>query len=104
MKLTSNGACLDIISELVIWCPSWQLTCLVLPHEHCNLLETKSIWSADKTVGTCSLVENILHLEPVEVFFYFYFFWIYTFASPMHMSFVKLLPSSVSLRSLALNT
>lgn len=44
-----------------------KLTCLVLPHEHCNLLETKSIWSADKTVGTCSLVENILHLEPVEV-------------------------------------
>ncbi|KAK9202333.1 hypothetical protein WN944_017543 [Citrus x changshan-huyou] len=44
-----------------------ELTCLVLPHEHCNLLETKSIWSADKTVGTCSLVENILHLEPVEV-------------------------------------
>ncbi|ESR58295.1 Cyclic nucleotide-binding domain-containing protein [Citrus sinensis] len=44
-----------------------ELTCLVLPHEHCNWLETKSIWSADKTVGTCSLVENILHLEPVEV-------------------------------------
>ncbi|KAH9732678.1 Cyclic nucleotide-binding domain-containing protein [Citrus sinensis] len=43
-----------------------ELTCLVLPHEHCNWLETKSIWSADKTVGTCSLVENILHLEPVE--------------------------------------
>ncbi|PON43043.1 cAMP-dependent protein kinase regulatory subunit [Parasponia andersonii] len=44
-----------------------KLTCLVLPHEHCNLLQPKSIWSADTTVGTCSLVESILHLEPIEV-------------------------------------
>ncbi|KAJ4726937.1 Acyl-CoA thioesterase family protein [Melia azedarach] len=44
-----------------------KLTCLVLPHEHCNLLETRSIWSAEKTPEPCSLVENILHLEPMEV-------------------------------------
>ncbi|KAA8520629.1 hypothetical protein F0562_014885 [Nyssa sinensis] len=44
-----------------------KLTCLVLPHEHCNLLQPKSIWSADKTLETCSLVEHILHLEPIEV-------------------------------------
>ncbi|KAK9273827.1 hypothetical protein L1049_018638 [Liquidambar formosana] len=44
-----------------------KLTCLVLPHEHCSLLQPKSIWSADKTLDTCSLVEHILHLEPIEV-------------------------------------
>ncbi|KAI9181580.1 hypothetical protein LWI28_016352 [Acer negundo] len=44
-----------------------KLTCLVLPHEHCTLLQTISIWNADKTVDKCSLVENILHLEPIEV-------------------------------------
>nr|XP_048333854.1 acyl-CoA hydrolase 2 isoform X3 [Ziziphus jujuba var. spinosa] len=44
-----------------------KLTCLMLPHEHCLLLEPKSIWSADKSLGTCSLVESILHLEPIEV-------------------------------------
>ncbi|XP_062090325.1 acyl-CoA hydrolase 2 [Humulus lupulus] len=44
-----------------------KLTCLVLPHEHCNLLQSKSIWSADATPGSCSLVESILHLDPVEV-------------------------------------
>ncbi|KAK9076411.1 hypothetical protein SSX86_004745 [Deinandra increscens subsp. villosa] len=44
-----------------------KLTCLVLPHEHCNLLQSKSIWSAEQTVETCSLVESILHLEPIEV-------------------------------------
>ncbi|KAF3441347.1 hypothetical protein FNV43_RR15261 [Rhamnella rubrinervis] len=44
-----------------------ELTCLMLPHEHCTLLETKSIWSDDKSLGTCSLVESILHLEPIEV-------------------------------------
>ncbi|XP_044494595.1 acyl-CoA thioesterase 2-like isoform X2 [Mangifera indica] len=43
-----------------------KLTCLVLPHEHCNLLETHSIWSAKKTDDTCSLVEKILHLDPIE--------------------------------------
>ncbi|XP_031283925.1 uncharacterized protein LOC116142639 [Pistacia vera] len=44
-----------------------KLTCLVLPHEHCTLLQTKSIWSTDKTHDTCSLVEKILHLEPIDV-------------------------------------
>ncbi|KAJ0565611.1 putative palmitoyl-CoA hydrolase [Helianthus annuus] len=44
-----------------------KLTCLVLPHEHCNLLQSKSIWSAEQTVETCSPVESILHLEPIEV-------------------------------------
>ncbi|KAL5572840.1 hypothetical protein UlMin_022437 [Ulmus minor] len=44
-----------------------KLTCLVLPHEHCTLLQPKSIWSADGSPGTCSLIESILHLEPIEV-------------------------------------
>ncbi|XVF22554.1 hypothetical protein REPUB_Repub12eG0181700 [Reevesia pubescens] len=43
-----------------------KLTCLVLPHEHCSLLQSNSIWSADKTLETCALVESILHLEPIE--------------------------------------
>ncbi|EXC06823.1 Acyl-coenzyme A thioesterase 8 [Morus notabilis] len=43
-----------------------KLTCLVLPLEHCTLLQPKSIWSADSTLGQCSLVESILHLEPME--------------------------------------
>uniref|UniRef100_A0A7N0VM04 Cyclic nucleotide-binding domain-containing protein n=1 Tax=Kalanchoe fedtschenkoi TaxID=63787 RepID=A0A7N0VM04_KALFE len=41
-----------------------KLTCLVLAKEHCHMLRPKSIWNAD---GTGSLVENILHLETVEV-------------------------------------
>ncbi|XP_050249645.1 acyl-CoA hydrolase 2-like [Quercus robur] len=44
-----------------------KLTCLVLPREHCSLLQTKSIWNAEKALETCSLVESILHLEPIEV-------------------------------------
>ncbi|KAF7119735.1 hypothetical protein RHSIM_Rhsim13G0014400 [Rhododendron simsii] len=44
-----------------------KLTCLVLPHMYCYLLQPLSIWSADKTLETCSLVEHILHLEPLEV-------------------------------------
>lgn len=44
-----------------------KLTCLVLPHEHCALLESKSIWNADKTHDTIAAVENILHLEPIEL-------------------------------------
>ncbi|KAK3020385.1 LOW QUALITY PROTEIN: hypothetical protein RJ639_046118, partial [Escallonia herrerae] len=44
-----------------------KLTCLVLPHEHADLLQPISIWNADKTLETCSLVEHILHLEPLEV-------------------------------------
>lgn len=34
-----------------------KLTCLFLPHEHCTLLQSKSIWSTDKTTETCALVE-----------------------------------------------
>ncbi|XP_004492726.1 acyl-CoA hydrolase 2-like [Cicer arietinum] len=44
-----------------------KLSCLVLPHEHSALLQPKSIWSAEKTLETCSPVEHILHLEPIEV-------------------------------------
>ncbi|KAG5514265.1 hypothetical protein RHGRI_035613 [Rhododendron griersonianum] len=44
-----------------------KLTCLVLPHMYRDLLQPLSIWSADKTLETCSLVEHILHLEPLEV-------------------------------------
>lgn len=44
-----------------------KLSCLVLPLEHSALLQPKSIWSAEKSVETCSPVENILHLDPIEV-------------------------------------
>ncbi|KAK1420192.1 hypothetical protein QVD17_21583 [Tagetes erecta] len=43
------------------------LTCLLLPHEHCTLLQSKSIWSAEQALETSSLVERILHLDPIEV-------------------------------------
>ncbi|XP_074328527.1 acyl-CoA hydrolase 2-like [Apium graveolens] len=43
-----------------------KLTCLVLPREHSNLLQTRSIWNADQASEACP-VEKILHLEPVEV-------------------------------------
>ncbi|MED6169373.1 Acyl-CoA hydrolase 2 [Stylosanthes scabra] len=44
-----------------------KLTCLVLPQEHLALLQPKSIWSAEKSIRTFSTVEDILHLEPMEV-------------------------------------
>ncbi|KAL5161005.1 Acyl-coenzyme A thioesterase 8 [Glycine soja] len=44
-----------------------KLTCLVLPHVHSTLLQPKSIWRAENSLETCSPVENILHLEPLEV-------------------------------------
>ncbi|KAF3681984.1 putative small nuclear ribonucleoprotein-associated proteins B and B'-like [Capsicum annuum] len=44
-----------------------KLTCLVLPHEHNNLLRPKSIWNADKEGYACALVEHILNLELIEV-------------------------------------
>ncbi|KAK6260681.1 hypothetical protein SCA6_015155 [Theobroma cacao] len=44
-----------------------KLTCLVLPHKHFTLLQSKSIWSTDKTLETSALVESILHLEPIEL-------------------------------------
>ncbi|KAK6918386.1 Cyclic nucleotide-binding domain [Dillenia turbinata] len=43
-----------------------KLTCLVLPHEHSALLQSKSISRADKTPER-PLVENILHLDPIEL-------------------------------------
>uniref|UniRef100_M4EWQ5 acyl-CoA hydrolase n=1 Tax=Brassica campestris TaxID=3711 RepID=M4EWQ5_BRACM len=46
---------------------SEQLTCLVLPRDHCRLLETNSIWQSDQEVDKCSLVERILHLDPLEL-------------------------------------
>ncbi|XP_027350564.1 uncharacterized protein LOC113861748 isoform X2 [Abrus precatorius] len=46
---------------------STKLSCLVLPHEHSALLQPKSIWSAEKSLDTCSAVEHILHLEPIEI-------------------------------------
>ncbi|XP_042510940.1 acyl-CoA thioesterase 2 isoform X3 [Macadamia integrifolia] len=46
-----------------------KLTCLVLHHEHSALLQPKSIWNADadEKHGTRSLVEHVLHLEPIDV-------------------------------------
>ncbi|XP_058764202.1 acyl-CoA hydrolase 2-like isoform X2 [Vicia villosa] len=44
-----------------------KLSCLVLPREHSALLLAKSIGSAEKSHETCSLVERILHLEPIMV-------------------------------------
>lgn len=43
-----------------------KLTCLILPREHYSLLNPMSIWNADRTRGTCALVEEILHLQPLE--------------------------------------
>ncbi|KAK7349518.1 hypothetical protein VNO77_06952 [Canavalia gladiata] len=44
-----------------------KLTCLVLPHDHSTLLQPKSIWTTENSLETCSPVENILHLKPIEV-------------------------------------
>ncbi|XP_058737344.1 acyl-CoA hydrolase 2-like isoform X2 [Vicia villosa] len=44
-----------------------KLSCLVLPREHSVLLQAKFIGSAEKSHETCSLVERILHLEPIMV-------------------------------------
>ncbi|KAL5994374.1 hypothetical protein ACLOJK_024424 [Asimina triloba] len=43
-----------------------KLTCLVLNHQHSALLQSKSIWHADEAVDSCSLVEQILRLEPID--------------------------------------
>ncbi|KAM7261173.1 hypothetical protein ACFE04_026648 [Oxalis oulophora] len=53
--------------QLVDVIASTKLTCLVLPLQHCTLLHPKSIWSADKTVDQCSLVERIMHIDPIKV-------------------------------------
>lgn len=39
----------------------------MLPRDHCRLLQTNSIWQSDQEVDKCSLVERILHLDPLEV-------------------------------------
>ncbi|KZV37823.1 acyl-CoA thioesterase, partial [Dorcoceras hygrometricum] len=44
-----------------------ELTCLILPSEHMNLLKPKSIWSSDEALEKDSLVEQILRLDPVDV-------------------------------------
>ncbi|KAK7340249.1 hypothetical protein VNO77_20948 [Canavalia gladiata] len=44
-----------------------KLSCLVLPHQYSALLQPNSIWNAEKSIDTCSPVEHILHLEPLEV-------------------------------------
>ncbi|XP_052191847.1 acyl-CoA hydrolase 2 isoform X7 [Diospyros lotus] len=44
-----------------------KLTCLMLPDKYRGLLQSKSIWNADRTHDMCALVEHILHLEPLEV-------------------------------------
>ncbi|KAF3340250.1 acyl-coenzyme A thioesterase 8-like protein [Carex littledalei] len=43
------------------------LTCLILPNKYIYLLQPKSIWNADETPENFSLVEHILHLEPLDV-------------------------------------
>ncbi|KAJ1702331.1 hypothetical protein LUZ63_002110 [Rhynchospora breviuscula] len=43
------------------------LTCFILPNKYRCLLQPKSIWNADETPENFSLVEHILHLEPLDV-------------------------------------
>jgi hypothetical protein len=44
-----------------------QLTCFILPDQYGHLLKPKTIWNAEGTPETHSLLEQILHLEPLEV-------------------------------------
>ncbi|XP_078442933.1 acyl-CoA thioesterase II [Wolffia australiana] len=44
-----------------------KLICLVLPKEHFNLLQPSSIWNADETSDSYSVVEYVLRIEPIEV-------------------------------------
>ncbi|XP_015692234.1 acyl-coenzyme A thioesterase 8 isoform X2 [Oryza brachyantha] len=44
-----------------------KLTCFVLPNQYGHLLQPKTIWSAEETPENHSLLEQILHLEPLEV-------------------------------------
>ncbi|CAM0903395.1 unnamed protein product [Alopecurus aequalis] len=44
-----------------------KLTCFVLPSQHGHLLQTKTIWNAEETPESHSLMEQILHLEKLEV-------------------------------------
>lgn len=61
MELTVNS----ILSNII--CLFLQLTCLLLMSDHCDLLETKSIWDSDKERDTHCLVERILYMEPLDV-------------------------------------
>ncbi|KAF0891275.1 hypothetical protein E2562_009452 [Oryza meyeriana var. granulata] len=44
-----------------------KLTCFVLPNQYGYLLQPKTIWNAEETPENHSLLEQILHLEPLEV-------------------------------------
>ncbi|TVU14921.1 hypothetical protein EJB05_38418 [Eragrostis curvula] len=44
-----------------------KLTCFILPNQYGYLLQPKTIWNAEDTPETHSLLEQILHLEPLEV-------------------------------------
>ncbi|KFK30630.1 hypothetical protein AALP_AA6G006800 [Arabis alpina] len=44
-----------------------KLTCLLLMSDHCDLLETKSIWDSDKELDAHCLVERILYMEPLDL-------------------------------------
>lgn len=44
-----------------------KLTCIVLENGHSNLLEPKSIWNAEGIPEDFSVVEQILHLESLDV-------------------------------------
>ncbi|GJN26768.1 hypothetical protein PR202_gb14726 [Eleusine coracana subsp. coracana] len=43
-----------------------KLTCFILPNQYGHLLKPKTIWNAEGTPETHSLLEQILHLEPLE--------------------------------------
>jgi len=42
-----------------------QLTCFILPNQYGHLLQPKTIWNPEETPEH-SLLEQILHLEPLE--------------------------------------
>lgn len=44
-----------------------KVICLVLSHEHTDLLSAESIWNAEQKMGSCPKVEHILQLENIEV-------------------------------------
>jgi hypothetical protein len=44
-----------------------QLTCFILPNQYGYFLKPKTIWNAEGTTEIHSLLEQILHLEPLEV-------------------------------------
>ncbi|EMS64385.1 Acyl-coenzyme A thioesterase 8 [Triticum urartu] len=44
-----------------------KLSCFVLPSQYGHLLQTKTIWNAEETPESHSLMEQILHLEKLEV-------------------------------------